>query len=51
MLVLQTTQKRNQTMKTQTQSPLLLTLIERRYLNHHYEDERTSGDVYKALYL
>ncbi|MBN9417208.1 MAG: PD40 domain-containing protein [Candidatus Eremiobacteraeota bacterium] len=38
-------------MKIQSKYPLLLTLVEKDYLNHHYEDERTSGDVYKALYL
>ena len=38
-------------MKIQSKYPLLFTLIEKDYLNHHYEDERTSGDVYKALYL
>lgn len=38
-------------MKIATKYPLLLTLIEHKYLEHHYEDERTSADVYKALYL
>ena len=38
-------------MKIETRYPLLLTLIEHKYLEHHFEDERTSADVYKALYL
>jgi hypothetical protein len=37
--------------KIQSKYPLLFTLVEKDYLDHHYEDERTSGDVYKALYL
>ncbi len=38
-------------MKIQTKYPILLTLVEHDYLKHHYEDERSSADVYKALYL
>lgn len=34
-----------------TRFPILLTLVERDYLNHHFADERSSADVYKALYL
>ena len=38
-------------MNIQTKYPLLLTLVEHKYLTHHYQDERSSADVYKALYL
>ncbi|MBX3169971.1 MAG: PD40 domain-containing protein [Candidatus Eremiobacteraeota bacterium] len=38
-------------MKVHMKYPILLTLIEHKYLKHHFEDERTSADVYKALYL
>jgi len=30
---------------------MLLTLVEHKCLTHHYQDERSSADVYKALYL
>lgn len=38
-------------MKIHSKYPILLTLVEHDYLKHHFEDERTSADVYKALYL
>lgn len=38
-------------MKVASKYPILLTLVEHDYLKHHFEDERSSADVYKALYL